>query len=52
MHENVSEEFKSALTGARGRRPLEDQVDIVVASKAAQLAEKKGMLYVSYTSES
>jgi len=52
VHENVSEEFKSVLTGAHGRRPLEEQVDIVVASKATQLVERRGMLYVrSYTSD-
>jgi len=49
VHETLLEDFESALTGARGRRPLEEQIDIVVASKAAQLTERGGMLYVSYT---
>jgi len=48
VHEVLSEDLKSALTGVRGRRSLESQVDIIVTRKAAKLVERGGILYVGY----
>jgi nuclear pore complex protein Nup133 len=46
VHEALLEEFKSALSNIRGKQSLENQIDIIVKTKALSLSEKKALAKV------
>jgi nuclear pore complex protein Nup133 len=46
VHEALLEEFRSALSGIRGKQSLEKQIDMIVKAKASSLSEKKALANV------
>jgi nuclear pore complex protein Nup133 len=47
VHEALLEEFKSALSGIRGKQSLENQIDTIVKTKALSLSAKKALANVN-----
>jgi nuclear pore complex protein Nup133 len=46
VHEALLEEFKTALSGMRGRQSLENQIDMIVKKKTSLLSDKKALAIV------
>lgn len=46
MHEALLEEFKTALSGMRGKQSLENQIDTIVKKKTSLLSNKKALAIV------
>ena len=46
VQEALLEEFKSALSGIRGKQSLENQIGIIVKAKASSLSKKKALATV------
>ncbi|KAF9464745.1 hypothetical protein BDZ94DRAFT_1161306 [Collybia nuda] len=46
VHEALLQDFKSALEVVRSRQSLENQIDIILKTKAAKLVEKKALTHI------